>query len=166
MKVVIQRVKNAAVTVDGKTISSIGSGLLIFAGFTHDDEEAAIRWSAHKVAGLRIFEDEDGRMNRSIIEARGEALVVSQFTLYADVRKGRRPAFVDAADAAFAEPMFDRFCELLESEGLVVKRGRFAARMEVSLVNDGPVTIVFERSADGEWESEEVGKWESVKVGK
>ena len=144
MRCVVQRVLSASVSVDEREVSRIGQGFLLLVGFTHSDNEAALAWTARKVAALRIFEDDEGKMNRSLGEVGGEILAASQFTLYADVVKGRRPAFVDAAPSELAQKLFERFCELLENEGVVVKRGVFRTKMRVSLVNDGPVTIIIE----------------------
>ena len=141
MRATIQRVSQASVAVDGEVISTIGQGLLILLGITHADGEQEAAYLAHKIAGLRLFEDEAGKMNVAIAEVGGAALVVSQFTLYGDVRKGRRPSFTDAAAPAHAEPLYQRFCVLLADEGLTVAQGVFQAHMAVALVNDGPVTL-------------------------
>jgi len=148
LRAVIQRVSSASVTVDGKVVAKIERGFLVLAGFTHDDNEAAIVWAVRKIAGMRLFEDDDGKMNLALADVGGAILAVPQFTLYADIAKGRRPAFTDAARPEVATPLFDRFCQLLESEGLPVSRGIFGAKMEVALVNDGPVTIIVERTSD------------------
>ncbi len=146
MRIVLQRVKNASVTVEGKTISEIGTGLLLLVGVAQDDGEAEADWLAGKVAGLRIFNDKDGKMNLSVRDVGGEILAVSQFTLLADTRKGKRPSFVEAAPPEEAESLFDHFCQKLREEGVEsVKTGSFGAMMDVALVNDGPVTIVLER---------------------
>ncbi len=146
MRIVLQRVKGASVAVDGERISQIGSGLLLLVGVATGDGEGEADWLANKVAGLRVLADEEGRMNRSVVESGGEVLAVSQFTLLADARKGRRPSFVGAAPPEAAEPLFDLFCEKLRSAGVrAVETGRFGAMMDVALVNDGPVTIVLER---------------------
>lgn len=146
MRVVLQRVKSASVAVDGEKISEIGPGLLLLVGVAAGDGEAESDWLANKVAGLRIVADEEGRMNRSVVESGGEVLAVSQFTLLGDARKGRRPSFVGAAPPEVAEPLFDLFCERLRAAGVrAVETGRFGAMMDVALVNDGPVTIVLER---------------------
>jgi len=145
LKTIVQRVSHAEVRVDGKVIASINRGFLILIGFTHDESNESLIWTARKIAGLRIFEDDQGKMNRSLLDIGGKALIVPQFTLYADVRKGRRPAFVDASGPEKAEPLYDRFCDLLAAEGVTVEKGVFGARMEVELVNDGPVTIIIER---------------------
>ncbi len=147
MRAVIQRVIGAGVVVDGTTVGEIGLGLLVLLGIARGDTEEDARWLAAKCAGLRILEDADGHMNDSVLDAGGSVLLVSQFTLLADCRKGRRPSFTGAEDPAAAEAMCARFAELLRGEGLVVETGRFGAKMAVSLVNDGPVTIVLD-SAD------------------
>jgi len=144
MRVVVQRVSRAQVRVKGEAVATVGPGFLILAGFTHQDSERDVVWMARKLAGLRILEDRSGSMNLSVKDIHGEALVVSQFTLYADVRKGRRPAFVAAAEPKRAELLYDQFCELLAEEGVPVKKGVFGAKMEVELVNEGPVTIIIE----------------------
>lgn len=146
MKIVLQRVKEASVSVAGEAVSSIGPGLLLLVGVARDDGRAEADWLAGKVAGLRVFADAEGRMNLSVRDAGGGVLAVSQFTLLADTRKGKRPSFVGAAHPDDAEPLFDYFCEQLRAEGAdTVKKGVFGAMMDVSLVNDGPVTIVLER---------------------
>ena len=138
--------KSASVAVGGERISWIGPGLLLLVGVATGDGEAEADWLANKVAGLRILADGEGRMNRSVAESGGEVLAVSQFTLLADARKGRRPSFVGAATPEVAEPLFDLFCERLRAAGVrAVETGRFGAMMDVALVNDGPVTIVLER---------------------
>ena len=145
MKAVIQRVSRAAVEVDGSIFSEIGKGFLVLAGFTHGDGQAELEWVVRKIIGLRVFEDDEGKMNRSISEIEGAILVVSQLTLYADIRKGRRPAFVHAAEPRQAEQLYNRFCDMLEAEKIPVERGVFGAKMDIELVNDGPVTIIIER---------------------
>ena len=153
MRLVVQRVSSAAVAVAGERIAGIGAGLLVLAGVGRDDSDEAARRLAAKVAALRIFGDDEvgvplgqgrARMNRSLIDVGGEALVVSQFTLYADTRKGYRPSFVDAARPEVAIPVLEAFVAGLRSAGVAVAEGRFGAHMEVSLVNDGPVTILLE----------------------
>jgi D-tyrosyl-tRNA(Tyr) deacylase len=144
VRLLLQRVSSAAVTVAGERIAGIGAGLLVLAGVGKDDDVDAARRLAGKVAGLRIFGDDDGKMNRSLTDVGGEALVVSQFTLYADTKKGYRPSFVDAARPELAVPVLEAFVAGLRSAGVEVAEGRFGARMEVSLVNDGPVTILLE----------------------
>jgi D-tyrosyl-tRNA(Tyr) deacylase len=127
--------------VDGQIVSTIGRGFLILLGITHADREAEAAYLARKIAGLRVFEDDDGKMNLGLADVGGAALVVSQFTLYGDVRKGRRPSFTDAARLEQAEPLYQRFCQLLATEGAPVQQGVFQAHMQVGLVNDGPVTL-------------------------
>lgn len=148
MRVLLQRVNEASVSVESKTVSRIGNGLLLFVGVTHTDTEKEIGWMAKKVAGLRIFEDEEGKLNKSLADVGGGILAVSQFTLYGETRKGRRPSFVEAARPEKANPLFDSFCESLEREGACVKKGVFGAHMAVTLVNDGPVTLMLEREAN------------------
>jgi len=145
MKALIQRVSKASVTVEEQTISSIGKGLLILLGIGHSDGEEQVTFLAEKTANLRIFEDEQGKTNLSILDVKGEAIVVSQFTLYANTSKGRRPSFVDAALPEVAEPLVNRFVELLRGHGIPTQTGKFGAHMEVEIHNDGPVTIWLER---------------------
>lgn len=146
MRVVLQRVKSASVTVDGEKISEIGAGLLLLVGVAAGDGEDPADWLAEKVSGLRIFNDAGGKMNLSLRDTGGGILAVSQFTLLADTRKGKRPSFIQAAQPEAAEPLFEYFCERLRAAGVKqVKTGRFGAMMDVALVNDGPVTIVLER---------------------
>ncbi|HEX2095692.1 MAG TPA: D-aminoacyl-tRNA deacylase [Longimicrobiaceae bacterium] len=145
MRVVLQRVSRARVTVEGRATGEIGRGLLLLVGFTDADTEEALAWMAEKVVGLRIFPDDEGKMNRSVEEAGGALLVVSQFTLYGDARRGRRPSFVEAARPETAIPLYERFLELLRASGRRVETGEFGAMMQVELVNDGPVTLVLER---------------------
>jgi D-tyrosyl-tRNA(Tyr) deacylase len=145
MRVVLQRVRSASVTVGGSVVGRIGPGVLLLVGFTPGDSEAEVEWMAEKVAGLRIFPDDEGKMNRGLAEVDGAALVVSQFTLYGDARKGRRPSFVAAASPEVAEPLYERFAERLREGGITVATGEFGALMDVALVNDGPVTLVLER---------------------
>lgn len=148
MRAVIQRVSSASVRVSDAVVGSIGSGLLVLAGFTHDDGEGDVSWVADKILGLRVFGDADGKMNLSVAEAGGALLVVSQFTLYGDARKGRRPSFVDAARPDFAIPLYEQLVSQLRDSGIVVETGSFGAHMEVTLVNDGPVTLILERHAN------------------
>ena len=146
MRIVLQRVAHASVAVGGEIISEIGPGLLLLVGVAKGDTETEADWLAEKVAGLRILADDDGKMNRSVRDVGGSVLAVSQFTLLADVRKGKRPSFVGAAPPEEASPLFDYFCEKLRGAGITrVETGSFGAMMDVSLVNDGPVTIVLER---------------------
>ena len=144
MRAVVQRVRHASVAVGAELVADIGAGLVVLVGIAASDSSAECDRLAGKIARLRIFEDDDGRFDRSLVDVSGEALVVSQFTLVADTRKGNRPSFTDAAPPDVAEPLFIRFCETLESAGVRVARGVFGARMAVSLVNDGPVTIVLD----------------------
>ena len=145
MRVVLQRVSRARVSVEGRVTGEIGEGLLLLVGFTAGDGEEALRWMAEKVVGLRVFTDAEGKMNRSVEEVGGGLLVVSQFTLYGDARKGRRPSFIDAARPEVAIPLYERFVEILRASGLPVGTGEFGAMMAVELVNDGPVTLILER---------------------
>lgn len=142
MRAVVQRVAEASVEVDGEIVGRCGAGLLVLLAVTHDDLEQQALWLARKLAGLRIFEDEAGHMNLSVQDIDGGALVVPQFTLYGNCRKGRRPSFVHSARPEHAAPLYERFCELLADEGLPVERGIFAADMKVRLLNDGPVTLI------------------------
>lgn len=137
----MQRVSEASVTVDGRVVGAIGTGLLVLLGVTHADGEAEAAWLARKVAGLRIFEDAAGKVNLALADVGGAALVVSQFTLYGDARRGRRPSFTAAARPEHAAPLCDRFAALLSAEGIPVATGVFGAAMAVHLVNDGPVTL-------------------------
>ncbi len=145
MRALLQRVSRASVAVDGRVISQVGKGLLILLGIGHGDGEAQAQFLAEKVANLRIFEDAQGKTNLSILDVQGEVIVVSQFTLYADARKGRRPSFTDAALPEFAEPLVERFADLLRGHGVPTQTGKFGAHMEVEIHNDGPVTIWLER---------------------
>jgi D-tyrosyl-tRNA(Tyr) deacylase len=147
VRVVLQRVSRAAVRVDGKTVGEIGRGFLVLVAFAPTDGEAALEWMAEKVLGLRLFGDADGKMNRDLAEVGGAVLVVSQFTLYGDARKGRRPSFIDAAPPEIAIPLYERFVTLLRAKagGIPVATGEFGAMMEVELVNDGPVTLRLEK---------------------
>ena len=146
MRVLLQRVSEASVTIAGEVVGSIGGGALLLVGFTDADEPQAVSWMADKVAGLRIFEDDEGKMNRSLVEVGGQALVVSQFTLYGDVQKGRRPSFIHAASPEHAVPLYELFVSrLAELVPAGVATGRFGAKMAVALVNDGPVTLMLER---------------------
>ncbi len=147
MRIVVQRVREAGVVVDGRRVSSIGPGLLLLAAFKTGDGEEELAWMARKCLELRIFEDGEGKMNRSLLDVGGELLVVSQFTLYGNCRKGRRPAYTDSAPGAEAERLYERFLEILRGEYEGVSAGIFGAKMLVELVNDGPVTLILEREA-------------------
>ena len=142
MRAVCQRVSRASVTVDGAVIGEIGHGWLVLLGVGPNDDEAVAARMADKIVGLRVFEDEAGKMNRSVVDVGGSLLVVSQFTLHADTSRGRRPGFTGAAPPAVAEPLVERFAEIVRERGLTVATGRFGAMMDVALVNHGPVTIV------------------------
>ncbi|QUG42202.1 D-tyrosyl-tRNA(Tyr) deacylase [Psychrobacillus sp. INOP01] len=144
MKVLLQRCKNASVTVDGQVTGKIDNGYLLLVGITTTDTEKEINYLVEKVVGLRLFEDTDGKMNHSIEQVRGSILSVSQFTLYADTRKGRRPSFTDAARPDIAKPLWELFNEKLQAKGLQVETGVFGAMMDVTFTNDGPVTIMLE----------------------
>lgn len=143
----LQRVANASVRVNGSVVGEIGAGLLLLVGIKQEDTEADLAWMADKVAGLRIFEDGEGKMNLSLMDVGGAVLSVSQFTLYGDCRKGRRPNFMAAARPEKASELYDRFNAMLREKGITVATGIFGAMMEVSLVNDGPVTLVLDSPA-------------------
>lgn len=145
MRALIQRVLNANVTIDGEITGSIAKGMLILLGVKNGDTTAEADFIADKCLGLRIFDDNDGKMNLSVTDIGGELLVVSQFTLYGDARKGKRPSYIDAAPQPISEPLYDYFTEKLRASGLKVNTGHFGADMKVSLVNDGPVTILIEK---------------------
>lgn len=147
MRVVLQRVSRASVTVGGRVTGAIGRGFLLLAGFHLTDTTDQPDWMAVKVAGLRLFPDDDGKMNRSLADVDGGVLVVSQFTLYGDTERGRRPSFVEAARPDLAIPLYERFLSQLRAAGLRVEAGEFGADMQVELLNDGPVTLILERSA-------------------
>jgi D-tyrosyl-tRNA(Tyr) deacylase len=144
MRAVIQRVSSARVIVDGEIVGAIENGLLVLLGITHDDGEDEARWLAEKIAGLRIFQDDEGKMNRDVAEVAGKVLVVSQFTLYGECQKGRRPSFIDAARPEQAEPLYECFVNALKAVGIGTATGRFGAMMQVELVNDGPVTLIID----------------------
>jgi D-aminoacyl-tRNA deacylase len=144
MRAVLQRVSRARVTIEGRVAGEVGVGLLVLVGFQQGDSTEAVEWMAEKVAGLRIFADDGGRMNRAVGEVGGAILVVSQFTLYGDVSKGRRPSFVQAARPEEAIPLYESFVAGLRRRGQRVETGEFGAMMEVELVNDGPVTLILE----------------------
>ena len=144
MRILVQRVTSARVSVAEKTVGAIDRGLVLLVGVHAEDEDDAARFCADKCANLRIFPDEQGRMNRSLLETGGAVLAISQFTLYGDCRRGRRPSFVEAARPELAEPLYERFVELLEGFGITVARGVFGAFMKVEIHNDGPVTVIVE----------------------
>ena len=148
MKAVIQRVTEAAVTVGHETVGSTGKGLLVLLGVGKGDTEPDADYLADKAVNLRIFQDENGKMNRSLLETEGEMLVVSQFTLLGNCAKGRRPSFVEAADPKTAETLYQRFVHMVQSRGIGVQTGIFGAMMAVSLVNDGPVTLILESKSN------------------
>jgi D-aminoacyl-tRNA deacylase len=150
VRVLVQRVSRAEVRVreagdSARITGRIGTGMVLLVGFTHDDDEARLSWMADKIIGLRIFGDSEGKMNRALADIGGALLVVSQFTLYGDAEKGRRPSFIDAARPDAAERLYERFITLLVERGVRVERGEFGAMMDVELVNDGPVTLWLER---------------------
>ena len=144
MRALVQRVTEASVTIDGDVVGAIGPGLCVLVGVTHNDTEESARKLATKVANLRVFADDDGAMNRSLLETDGGALVISQFTLYGDTARGRRPSWVGAARPEQAEPLVDAFASELQALGVFVATGSFGADMQVALVNDGPVTLMLE----------------------
>ncbi|KIL44521.1 D-aminoacyl-tRNA deacylase [Jeotgalibacillus soli] len=145
MRVVVQRSKQASVTVNGEITGQIQYGVVLLVGVTHEDGEEEAKYVADKIANLRIFEDEEGKMNHSLLDQKGQVLSISQFTLYGDTRKGRRPNFMEAARPEVAEPLYDRFNQLLLEKGIDVQTGVFGAMMDVSLINDGPVTLIIEK---------------------
>lgn len=147
MRVLLQRVSEARVEIDGEVVGSIGKGVLLLVGVTHSDTPKEADFLVEKSANLRVFDDEDGVMNRSLLDVGGEALVVSQFTLYGDARKGRRPSYIAAAPGEVSEPMYEYFVEKMREQGVTVATGRFGADMKVHLVNDGPVTLWLEKDA-------------------
>ena len=146
MRVVLQRVSRAAVRIDGQTVGTIGHGFVVLAGFAPADGEDALAWMADKIAGLRIFADAEGKMNLPLAEVGGAVLVISQFTLYGDAAKGRRPSFMGAAPPLEAEALYDRFVAMLRERSLAVETGRFGAMLDVELVKDGPVTLILEKA--------------------
>lgn len=145
MRALLQRVSKASVTVDGERLAHIAKGLLIFLGVGQDDDEAHARFLAEKIAHVRIFDDAEGKTNLSVMDVGGEAIVVSQFTLYADTSKGRRPSFIGAAAPAVAEPLVEQFVGLLQAQGVPTQKGVFGAHMLVAIENDGPMTVWLER---------------------
>lgn len=144
MKIVVQRSKQASVKVDGEIVGQIQSGLVLLVGITHTDSSDDIEYLADKILNLRIFEDDEGKMNLSLLDVGGEILSISQFTLYGDCRKGRRPNFMEAAKPELANQLYEKFNEVVRSKGVNVETGQFGAMMDVSLINDGPVTIILE----------------------
>jgi D-tyrosyl-tRNA(Tyr) deacylase len=142
MRAVVQRVSRASVVIDSETVGSIGAGLVVLLGVTHNDTAEQAKWLAEKIAGLRIFNDADGKMNRDLIEVNGAMLIVSQFTLYGDCKKGKRPSFIDAAPPPIAILFYEAFINAVKALGIPVATGRFGADMQVELVNDGPVTLI------------------------
>lgn len=145
MKIVVQRVTQASVEVENKIVGNIGIGVVVFAGFTHNDTPEQGQWLANKLINLRIFEDEMGKMNRSLLDCRGAALIISQFTLYGDCNGGRRPSFTKAALPEFANKLYEQFIDEVRNGGIPVSTGIFGAQMKVDLINNGPLTFVLER---------------------
>jgi len=145
MRAIVQRVSMGSVSVEGEVVGAIERGVVVLVGVTHGDTEEQAEWLARKIAGLRIFEDRDGKMNAGLLDVEGAALVISQFTLYADCRKGRRPSFIDAAQPEVAEPLVEHFAQALRNHNVPVEMGVFGAHMLVEIHNDGPVTILLER---------------------
>lgn len=144
MKVVIQRVKHASVEVEGEIVGKINHGLLIFLGIKNGDSEREIQWLTNKILGLRIFEDEEGKMNKELNDINGEILLVSQFTLYGDCIKGKRPSFIEAARPNVAIPLYEKFIETLKNNKIKTETGVFGAHMNIELLNDGPVTLIID----------------------
>ena len=144
MRAVVQRVSEARVAIDGEVVGEIGHGLLVLLGITHGDTPEQAEWLADKIVGLRVFRDDEDKMNRSVADVGGGVLVVSQFTLYGDCRKGRRPSFVGAAPPELAEKLYGGFVEAVKAQGVPTATGRFGAMMQVELVNDGPVTLILD----------------------
>ncbi len=145
MRLVVQRVTTAKVDVEGKTVGKIDKGYMVLVGITHNDTKEIADFLAKKLCNLRVFEDENGKMNLALKDVGGSLLLISQFTLYADCSGGNRPAFIDAARPEFAEKLYDYFCDKCEEKGIIVQKGIFGADMKVSLLNDGPVTIIMEK---------------------
>jgi D-tyrosyl-tRNA(Tyr) deacylase len=146
MRVVLQRVSRASVSIEGKQVSRIERGYCLLVGFTHSDTTATVEWMAEKIVGLRVFGDAEGKLNLALADIAGAILVVSQFTLYGDAAKGRRPSFIDAARPEVAIPLYEHFCAELAARGVSIATGEFGALMQVELVNEGPVTLILERS--------------------
>ena len=146
MRVILQRVSRASVSIDGRVAGEVGRGFCLLVGFAHTDTPEQVDWMAEKVAGLRLFTDSQGKMNLGLEEVGGAVLVISQFTLYGDVAKGRRPSFIDAARPETAIPLYDRFLTALRGRGLTVAAGEFGADMQVEIHNDGPVTLILDRA--------------------
>lgn len=146
MRIVLQRVSSASVTIDGRVAGAIGRGFCLLVGFTHGDTATQVDWMADKVAGLRLFSDAEGKMNLGLEEVGGAVLVISQFTLYGDASRGRRPSFIDAARPETAIPLYERFVAAFRSRGLTVATGEFGADMQVEIHNDGPVTLILDRA--------------------
>src|SRR4051794_20245650 len=146
MRVVLQRVSKASVTIDGRVAGVIGRGFCLLVGFTHGDTDAQVDWMADKISGLRLFSDAEGKMNLGLAEVQGGVLVISQFTLYSDASKGRRPSFIDAARPETAIPLYERFVAALRARGLETATGEFGADMQVEIHNDGPVTLILDRA--------------------
>jgi D-tyrosyl-tRNA(Tyr) deacylase len=144
MRAVVQRVRHARVVVGDEVVGAIGQGLLVLLGVAPDDTPEAARWLADRIVGLRIFADDEGKMNRSVADVGGAVLTVSQFTLYGDCRKGRRPSFITAAGPEIAIPLYETFIEAVKARGVPAATGRFGAMMQVELINDGPVTLILE----------------------
>jgi len=147
MKLLIQRVLKASVEVESSVVGAIDKGLLVFVGITHSDTPAQAEWLANKLVHLRLFEDAEQKLNRSLLDQKGSTLIISQFTLYADCSEGRRPSFAKAAPPEMAKLVYERFLQKVETLGVPVEKGIFGAYMQVSLVNDGPITIILERSS-------------------
>ncbi len=150
MRACVQRVSSARVVVDGETVGEISRGLVVLLGVAAGDDDADLRWLVDKVVGLRVFEDDEGKMNRALADVGGELLVVSQFTLLGDCRKGRRPSFIDAAPPEVAERTYEGFVEAARAQGIRVATGRFRTHMQVTLTNDGPVTLLIDSAERGE----------------
>jgi len=145
MRVVAQRVSRASVTVEGQVTGAIKAGLMLLVALKGDESPEDLAWMANRIVGLRVFRDDEDKMNRSLLEVGGALLVISQFTLYGDCRKGRRPSFIEAGRPELSEPLFERFMQELRAQGASVATGRFGAMMQVELVNDGPVTLILEK---------------------